>query len=318
MIYFAPLEDVSGYMFRNLFNSMFTGVDRFYAPFISAMEPGRRHKRREIEDVSPDNNTGVELIPQILTNDPGDFLNTAELLMEKGYREINLNLGCPSKDVVSRGKGSGFLSFPDRLDRFFDEVFSGLKERGREDTGISVKTRIGRRDNGNVHELIRIFNRYPLTEVTVHPRLGKDFYRGEPDMESFDAFYEGLKMPVVYNGDIKSPENIRDKFEKYSGLKAVMIGRGFIRNPALAREYKGGEALNKAELRLFLEKLYGIYTENLNAEKYAIDKMKELWGWIKDNPYFADEQRKIRTVHKSRNAVEYESAVRQVFTGSGS
>ena len=90
-------------MLRNLFNSMFSGVDRFYAPFISAMEPGRKHKRREIEDVSPANNEGIELIPQILTNNSRDFLNTAEWLIEMGYKEINFNLGCPSKDVVSRG-----------------------------------------------------------------------------------------------------------------------------------------------------------------------------------------------------------------------
>ncbi len=309
-IYFAPLEDVSGYLFRNIFNGFFPGIDRFYAPFISAMEPGRRHKRREIEDVSPENNPGVELIPQILTNNPKDFLNTAEILMDMGYKEINFNLGCPSKDVVARGKGSGFLEYPDRLDAFFEEVFEGLQDK---DIRLSVKTRIGRRDTANIERLIGVFNRYPLSEVTVHPRLGKDFYRGEPDMESFRRFYEELKHPVIYNGDVLTCEDIRRLEGDYPNLKAVMIGRGFIRNPALAREYKGGEPLSIPELREFLQKLYREYQEKLNAEKYALDKMKELWSWLKDNPFFSDKQREARSILKARTCVEYESAVRMIF-----
>ncbi len=313
MIYFAPLEDVSGYMFRNLFSSVFPGVDRFYAPFISAPGPGRKHKKREKEDVEPENNVGIELIPQILTNDPGNFLFTAKWLKDKGYKEINLNLGCPSKDVVSRGKGSGFLSDPERLDRFLDEVFKGLNSPEMEGVSLSVKTRTGRKDNSNVSRLIEVFNRYPLSEVTVHPRLGKDFYRGEPDMETFQRFYEGLNAPVVYNGDILDPEDIRRTKERFPGLKAVMIGRGFMRDPALAREYKGGKPLEPSELFGFIQRLYGEYRENLNADKFALDKMKEFWGWLKDNPMFQGKQRKIRAVLKASNCVEYESAVGILF-----
>ncbi|MBQ8955474.1 MAG: tRNA-dihydrouridine synthase, partial [Lachnospiraceae bacterium] len=109
MIYFAPLEDISGYILRNLINSMFPGSDRYFAPFISAVKPGMKHKKRETEDIAPENNDRTQLIPQILANDPDSFLNTAKWLIEKGYNEINLNLGCPSRDVVARGKGSGFL-----------------------------------------------------------------------------------------------------------------------------------------------------------------------------------------------------------------
>lgn len=312
-LYFAPLEDVSGYMFRNLFVGMFSGVDRFYAPFISAVEPGRKHKKRETEDVLPENNTRIDLVPQILTNNPRDFLNTADWLMEKGYREINLNLGCPSRDVVSRGKGSGFLEMPEKLDAFFDEVLKGFKERGREEVKLSVKTRIGRRDTGNLGKLIEVFNRYPLSEVTVHPRLGKDFYRGKPDMDSFRRMYEEIRHPLIYNGDILTSEDVKRTEENFPGLKGIMIGRGFMRDPALAREIKGGEPLSIGEIQDFTEKLYRIYKENLNAEKYALDKMKEMWGWLKDNPLFAGKERKLRAVLRSGSPVEYESAVRMVF-----
>ncbi len=312
MIYFAPLEDISGYRFRNLFNSMFFGVDRYFGAFISAVEPGRKHKKRETEDVAPENNINIDLIPQILTNDPDAFLNTARWLTEKDYKEINLNLGCPARDVVSRGKGSGFLEYPDRLDAFFDRVFKGLEEMGEEGVRISVKSRTGRRSTENAGKLIEIFNRYPLSEVILHPRLGKDFYRGKPDMDIFNRFYAELKHPLVYNGDLLTCDDISGIEKSFPGLKAVMIGRGFLRNPALAREYKGGEPLDAAEIFGFIEKLYREYKENLNAEKYALDKMKELWGWLKDNPEFSGKERKVRAVLKAGSCDEYESAVRMV------
>lgn len=311
MIYFAPLEDVSGYIFRNLINMMFPGADRFFSPFISAVGPGRKHKRREIEDVSPENNITTELVPQILTNSAVDFLNTANWLIDMGYNEINFNLGCPSKDIVVRGKGSGFLPKTDKLDLFFHEVFKGLDKR--KDVRLSVKTRIGSSDNNNIDELIEIFNRYPISEVTVHPRLGKDFYRGNPDMESFQRFYDGLKVPLVYNGDIFTCDDIRETEERFPGIKAIMIGRGFLKNPALAREYKGGDILTITEIREFVQKLYDEYRNRLSADRYALDKMKELWSWLKENPLFETKQRKIRAVVKAKNNAEYESAVIQVF-----
>ena len=311
-IYFAPLEDVTGYLFRNLHNMLFSGADRYYAPFISAVEPERKIKRRELIDTDPENNQGINMIPQILTNSSVDFINTAEMLIDRGYTEINLNLGCPSKDVVKRKKGSGFLTVPDKLDSFFDEIFNTLSEKGHSNVAISVKTRIGRNDTGNLDRIIGILNRYPISEVTVHPRLGKDFYRGSLDMEAFERMYEGLQHPVIFNGDLTSNDDIKDTFNKYPELKAVMIGRGMIRNLALAREYKGGEPLSLPEITGFTRELYRSYKESLHAEIYAVNKMKELWGWIKENPIFTGKEREIRAVLKAKSPVEYESAVHMI------
>ena len=311
-IYFAPLEDITGYIFRNLHSRMFKGVDRYYAPFISAVEPERKIKRRELEDTSPENNRELALIPQILTNNAGDFINTAEILINKGYKEINFNLGCPSKDVVKRKKGSGFLSVPDKLDRFFEDVFNGMEKRGYGSIRISVKTRTGRSDTGNLDRLIEIFNRYPVSEVTVHPRLGKDFYKGSIDMEAFGRMYDALHHPVIFNGDIKSISDIEGIVQKYPDLRAVMIGRGMISNPALAREYKGGEPLSLAQVKDFTNELYQSYKQKLHAEIYAVNKMKELWGWIKENPLFEGKQREIRDVRRAGSVAEYESAVRMI------
>ena len=311
-IYFAPLEDVTGYLFRNLHNRMFPGVDRYYAPFISAVEPERKIKRRELEDTAPENNQGINMIPQILTNSSGDFINTAEMLINKGYKEINFNLGCPSRDVVKRKKGSGFLTVPDKLDRFFDEVFNTFAEKGYDDVNISVKTRIGRSDTGNLDRIIEILNRYPVSEVTVHPRLGKDFYRGPLDMAAFEKMYEGLRHPVIFNGEIKSTYDIEETVKKYPKLKAIMIGRGMIRDLALAREFKDGKPLSLPEITDFTGELYRSYKERLHAEIYAVNKMKELWGWIKENPLFDGKEREIRAILKSKSAVEYESAVHMI------
>ena len=311
-IYFAPLEDVTGYLFRNLHNRIFPGVDRYYAPFISAVEPERKIKRRELEDTAPENNQGINMIPQILTNSSVDFINTAEMLINRGYKEINFNLGCPSRDVVKRKKGSGFLTVPDKLDRFFDEVFNTFAEKGYDDVNISVKTRIGRSDTGNLDRIIEILNRYPVSEVTVHPRLGKDFYRGPLDMAAFEKMYEGLRHPVIFNGEIKSTYDIEETVKKYPKLKAIMIGRGMIRDLALAREFKDGKPLSLPEITDFTGELYRSYKERLHAEIYAVNKMKELWGWIKENPLFDGKEREIRAILKSKSAVEYESAVHMI------
>ncbi len=311
-IYFAPLEDVTGYLFRNLHNRIFPGVDRYYAPFISAVEPERKIKRRELEDTAPENNQGINMIPQILTNSSGDFINTADMLINKGYKEINFNLGCPSRDVVKRKKGSGFLTVPDKLDRFFDEVFNTFAEKGYDDVNISVKTRIGRSDTGNLDRIIEILNRYPVSDITVHPRLGKDFYRGPLDMAAFEKMYEGLQHPVIFNGEIKSTYDIEEAVKKYPKLKAIMIGRGMIRDLALAREFKDGKPLSLPEISDFTGELYRSYKERLHAEIYAVNKMKELWGWIKENPLFDGKEREIRAILKSKSAVEYESAVHMI------
>lgn len=311
-IYFAPLEDVTGYLFRNLHNMMFAGADRYYAPFISAVEPERKIKRRELEDTAPENNQGINMVPQILTNSSVDFINTAEMLINRGYKEINFNLGCPSKDVVKRKKGSGFLTVPDKLDVFFDEVFNALSGKGYSNVAISVKTRIGRNDTGNLDRIIEILNRYPVSEVTVHPRLGKNFYRGPLDMEAFERIYDGLRYPLIFNGEIKSSRNIEEVVNKYPRLKAVMIGRGMISNLALAREYKGGEPLSLPEITGFSRELYNSYKERLHAGIYAVNKMKELWGWIRENPLLTGKEREIRAILRSKSTTEYESAVHMI------
>ena len=231
-LYFAPLEGITTYPYRNLHHKYFGGVDKYFTPFL-APGPEQGMSVKEMRDVLPENNAGVPVVPQILTNRAGDFLLASKKLAEMGYREINLNLGCPSGTVTAKKKGSGFLLYPDDLDRFFDEVFSDAAVRNGEFL-VSVKTRIGKNEVEEWPELMQVYNRYPIHELTVHPRIQKEFYKGTPHLDVFADILKESRTPVVYNGDLFTVEKVKEFREKFPTVGTVMIGRGLIRNPALA------------------------------------------------------------------------------------
>ena len=311
--YFAPLEGITGFVYRGLHHKYFGGPDKYYMPFVSAMEKGKI-KKREKKDILPENNEGINAIPQILTNSSRDFIDTAEMIADLGYTEININLGCPALSVVKRGKGSGFLSDLDRLDKFLEEIFDGM-EKCRIPAKLSVKTRIGRRDSDSVPELIELYNRYPIYELTVHPRVGKDFYRGVPDMEAFRAFCEKSIHPLVYNGDINNEGDIEHFAELFPKVGSIMIGRGLLQDPAFIRRVRTGKEMQKEELKGFTEELYQQYRKEMETPGAgginAVNRMKELWGFLGVN--FSDRERTLRKILRAKNPVEYESAVREIW-----
>ena len=254
-IYFAPLEGITGFAFRNTHYAAFASVEKYYTPFTA---PNYTHhwKTRDREDVDPAHNKDIPLIPQILTNRADDFLWAAGELVEMGYREINLNLGCPMPTVVKKHRGSGQLEDLDALDLFLEQICTGMEkyglsdEKGNSRTGndektcsegklrFSIKTRIGLRTAENAAELLKIYNRYPLCELIVHPRTQTDLYKGTPDLETFEMILEDSAHPVVYNGDIFTIEDYTELITRFPECPAVMIGRGLIANPALAREIR--------------------------------------------------------------------------------
>ena len=311
--YFAPLEGITGFVYRGLHHKYFGGPDKYYMPFVSAMEKGKI-KKREKKDILPENNEGINAIPQILTNSSRDFIDTAEMIADLGYTEININLGCPALSVVKRGKGSGFLADLDRLDKFLEEIFEGM-EKCRIPAKLSVKTRIGRRDSDSVPELIELYNRYPIYELTVHPRVGKDFYRGVPDMEAFRAFCEKSIHPLVYNGDINNEGDIEHFAELFPKVGSIMIGRGLLQDPAFIRRVRTGKEMQKEELKGFTEELYQQYRKEMETPGAgginAVNRMKELWGFLGVN--FSDRERTLRKILRAKNPVEYESAVREIW-----
>ena len=232
-IYFAPMEGITGYPFRNAHHRFYSGIDRYYTPFLN-LHHTLAFTEKEKRDIAPENNRGVPLVCQVLTNKAEEFLHAAGMLAELGYDEIDLNLGCPSGTVVSKHRGAGFLSDPEALDRFFTDVFAALPGGMR----VSVKTRTGIADPLEADEIFPVFYRYPFSELIVHPRVRNDFYRNPPDLDVFEKILQNSPIPVCYNGDIKTVDDFRNIRERFPALQAVMIGRGLLENPGLAQEIR--------------------------------------------------------------------------------
>lgn len=305
-IYMAPLEGITGVLYRNAQREQFGGADKYFAPFIDAALK-RSMKSKELRDILPENNVGVNLVPQIMTNDAEAFKKTLEEMGRFGYEEINLNLGCPSGTVVAKGRGSGFLAQPEKLERFLDSVFASC------DVQISIKTRIGVEDPEEMRELLRIYNRFPLKELIVHPRIQQDFYKNTPNLEVFAEVLENSVNPVCYNGDLFSVADYAKFVERFPAVETVMLGRGLLSDPALARKIRGGKPMEVEELRALHDRMYGAYKEYMSGEMPVLHKMKELWFyWIQN---FADNEKLVKKMKKAKHLKEYESAVQAIFQG---
>lgn len=312
-IYFAPLEGITTYPYRNLHHKYFGGVEKYFTPFL-APGPEQGMSVKEMRDVLPENNAGVPVVPQILTNRAGDFLLASKKLSEMGYREINLNLGCPSGTVTAKKKGAGFLLYPDDLDRFFDEVFSDAAVRNGEFL-VSVKTRIGKNEVEEWSELMQVYNRYPIHELTVHPRIQKEFYKGTPHLDVFTDILKESRNPVVYNGDLFTVEKVKEFREKFPTVGTVMIGRGLIRNPALAEMILQEETEPEADIlpriREFHDALFEHYRETMSGDRNLLFRMKDLWSYMLAE--VPDSEKLAKKIRKSQHVPEYLAAVEEVF-----
>ncbi len=351
-LYFAPIEGLGGYVYRNAQADLFSRADKYFAPFLS---PGakKRLTPKALRDLSPEHNPGIPLVPQVLTNDSQAFVETAEELAALGWREVNLNLGCPSGTVVNKGRGAGFLADPDALDRFFDAVFRSLRITGRgapdaqkvsPDIGsasaagngeirVSVKTRLGMSDPGEFTRILGIYDRYPISELTIHPRVRSDLYRNHPDLGMFAYALEHTEIPVVYNGDLFCCADLERFREKFPTVDAVMLGRGILCDPALFGEIRsavraaapdakkegadgtpeldGGDCLTKERLEAFHGRLLADYSEVLSGDSHVLFKMKELWYYMIH--VFSDSAKYEKAIKKAQNLRDYREAVKRLF-----
>lgn len=231
----APLEGITGYIYRNTLDRYFPGADRYYTPFIV---PDQNHplRSKELRDILPENNQVKQLIPQIMTNDAQRFKEAADALLEYGYQEVNLNLGCPSGTVTARKKGAGFLSVPDELDRFLDRIFSENKVR------ISIKTRIGMSQPEEAFRLMEIYNQYPMSELIIHPRTREEFYRGMPHLLLYGELFAMSRMPICYNGNLLTKQDYELFRSRFPETQYVMLGRGALADPGLIGRLAAQEA----------------------------------------------------------------------------
>ncbi len=306
MIYFAPLEGITTYLYRRVHQKYFSGVDKYFTPFL-AVNQNHRFKQREKNEFLPEENPTLP-VPQFLTKSPGDFLWGIETLLRYGYQEINLNTGCPSATVVTKGKGAGMLSEPDKLNVFFSEVFAKKPKESR----ISIKTRIGMTSVSEWERLLEIWNRYPFYEIIIHPRLREDYYDHEPRMDVFRRCISDCKTPVCYNGEIRCRTEYEHFRLMFPEVSTVMIGRGLIANPALAREIKGGEPLRIDELKSFHDEIFDGYTEIMAGERDVLFKMKDLWTYM--SRMFNDREAVLKRIRRSKDFSEYRVAVDKAWT----
>lgn len=304
--YLAPMEGITGYVYRNVYHRYFRAADKYFTPFIAPNKKGKFTSREE-NDILPGHNRGMYVVPQILTNDADDFVRTAESLREYGYEEVNLNLGCPSRTVVTKCRGSGFLAKPEELDRFLEDVFQRL------DMKISIKTRAGKHSTEEFEELLAIYNRYPLEELIIHPRIQQEFYKNTPHWEVFADAVTDSKNPLCYNGDIFTAEDFQRWHLRFPETDTIMLGRGILRNPGLTERLEGGAMPEKASLKQFHDTLFRDYQEAIPGERNVLFKMKELWVYL--GQIFTDNARYMKRIKKAQSFYGYKEAVEALFDG---
>ena len=302
---FAPLDGITKIVFRQVWSQFFGGVDRYFIPFFSPT-PHHLMTPRDLREVDYIHNANLLSVPQVMTKNADDFLWACEVLRDMGYTEVNLNLGCPSGTVTAKGKGSGMLRDPAVLDAFLDAVFFHAEGP------ISVKTRLGVSSPDEFAAILDIYDRHPICELTIHPRVMRQLYRGQADRAAFAEALPRCTMPVCYNGDVTTPEELHALETQFPQLSGIMIGRGFIADPALLRRARGGTGASREELRGYLDDLYHGYTELFGSAGCAVSRMKAHWFYLIHR--FAGSEKLEKQLRKAREPWEYEVLVNQIFT----
>ena len=317
--YMAPMEGLTGYIYRNAYQKYFHDIDRYFTPFITNKKLDFKVKK----DIDPEHNQGMEVVPQILTNQPDDFISIVKQLKQYGYDEVNLNLGCPSGTVVAKNRGSGFLAVPDQLDSFLDKIFNAC------DCKISIKTRVGKDSPDEWETILEIYEKYPLSELIVHPRIQKDFYKYPPRMEQYQYAVEHSRHFLCFNGDIHSVEAYEKFRQAFPVTEKVMLGRGILQNPWLVGELRRAEdqfavqdadvplgnqlynAVDKQTLRAFHDDICDGYKGVMSGDRNTLFKMKELWCYMGKS--FTNPEKYLKKIKKTERLAEYYVIVDTLF-----
>lgn len=323
-IYFAPLEGITGYVFRNAYEKYYGVIDKYFTPFISP-HTKKLMDTREKRDILPENNKGLNIVPQVLTNKVEDLIDICKQLKEDyGYEEINLNLGCPSKTVTTKGKGSGFLQTPDEMDEFFDRFFKVA------DVRLSIKTRIGYWEVEEAEKLFHMYERYPFEEVIIHPRLGVQMYQGTPYYDVFEDYLGRTKHSLCYNGDINTSEQLHILDDKWENCDKYMLGRGLIARPGMLQRQNAVDEIETLDtsfntstkvvelsqeewntFKQFHDDIVDGYDAYMCGDKNTLFKMKELWTWWAVQ--FPGKEKTLKKIKKANDLKEYKMLVNSLY-----
>ena len=302
-VYFAPLEGVTDTVYRQVHHAHFTGPVKYFIPFISPTQ-NLVLTPRERRNVEPQANAGLNAVPQVLTKNADHFIWAANLLHDLGYEEINLNAGCPSGTVTAKGKGAGLLQRPQELMWFLDEVFARTPVR------VSVKTRIGFSSPDEFETLLALYNRYPICELIIHPRTREEYYKGAVHRDVYAAAEASARMPLVYNGDLFTPDSCRAFEREHPKTGALMLGRGMLANPALAQTYAGGAPLTRETLQAFHDDLLRAY-QAVYPASVVLGRMREVAKNIAC--CFEGAEKPLKAARKAGSLSAYQDAVTRLF-----
>ena len=306
-LYMAPMKGFTDSVFRQVYAAHFKGFDLAIAPFIASKRdcPVRR---RHVRDVWPENNTLLRVVPQILSKVASDFSAMANYLYDMGYDTVNWNLGCPSPMVASKKRGSGLLPHTDRIDAFLEDALTAMKGR------LSLKLRLGWETSAEILRLLPVLNQYPIKEIIIHPRTGRQAYEGHVDLDAFEACLPNIRCPVVYSGDICTLEDYQQMSERFESISHWMIGRGFLGDPFLPQRIRTNEnqiANRRQKLQQFHEALFHAYAERLKGPSHLLKKMKGLWRYLSLS--FEPFDRTLKKMKKSTRPEQYLDVVNRFF-----
>ncbi len=308
LIHLAPIKGITDRTFRNAFIRHFGGVDSVLAPFVTKSD-----SESKLKALSPELNTAVRTVPQILTKSPDEFISLARKLEGYGCKEVNWNLGCPFAAVVKKGEGSALLEHPDSISLFLEKVCSSLT------LPISIKMRIGMHAPDEILKLIPVINSFPVKEIIIHPRTGGQMYTGDVDLDAFEKALKLSEKPVIYNGDIKKEDDFKTLFGRFPSVNGWMIGRGLLINPCLAMEIKNGKAIPESEkierIKNFTGYLLDAYINDLQSDAHVLDKMRGLWFYISQS--FPDSRKIEKRIRKSGSIFHYKDEIKRVFDSVG-
>jgi tRNA-dihydrouridine synthase len=327
-IYLAPMEGLTGWIFRNAYHKYYGNIDKYFTPFVSHITL----TNRELQDILPEHNEGMNVVPQILTNRAADFINLTKKFAELGYKEVNLNLGCPSGTGVKKKRGAGMLADLPALEAFLTEIYE------KSPIPVSIKTRIGIETPEEWPFIQEIYNKFPVSELIVHPRVQKDMYKKPVRPSVFADAVSGVSknIPVCCSGDIFTPEGFQRFYKAFPDTYAVMLGRGVLRNPELTAAVRNqadtaqcdspsdvpeflaveGEYLpvsDRERFRKFHAMLLDGYRSVMDGDRNVLFKMKEFWFYAGQSFPYA--KKELKTIKKTQNMNEYKAAVSAVLRG---
>ncbi len=301
----APIRGVTDCHFRTIFHKHFPGFDSALAPFINPQRYSL-FAQKQLRDMLPENNQLLPVVPQLLHTAPDDFIYLSHRLHDLGYEEANWNLGCPAPMVTSKKRGSGMLPFPEKIVRFLDEVMPKLPLK------LSIKTRLGLEKKEELLHLLPLLDEYPLTEIIIHSRLGKQMYRGHADTEAFAQCFKESQHSIVYNGDIQTVQEFRTLQKQFPGVSKWMIGRGALADPFLAGNIK--ELYTNThilQIEAFHQELFECYRELLSGQSHLLGHMKQLWMYLA--VIFPAQQKGWKKIKKCRTESQYQAVVERLF-----